>query len=200
MAFLLNPNIAYLLLVLGFLLALLALITPGTGLLEVGAIFSFVVPGYVAYRDGINWWALVLLLISLVPFYYSTRRLRREAFLVISILLIVAGSLYLFPSGSWIPAVHPLVAGIVSLLATLFIWFVVRKTASVLTARPAQDLQALISMLGETKTRVHESGSVQVAGELWTARSENVIPAGKAVRVVGREGFVLVVESADHPN
>jgi membrane-bound serine protease (ClpP class) len=200
MAFLLNPNIAYLLLVLGFLLALLALITPGTGLLELGAIFSFIVPGYVAYRDGINWWALVLLLVSLAPFYYSTRKPRREVFLVISILLIVAGSLYLFPSGSWIPTVHPLVAGVVSLLATLFIWFVVRKTASVLAARPAQDLQALISMVGETKTRVHESGSVQVGGELWTARSEKVIPAGKAIRVVGREGFVLVIETADHPN
>jgi membrane-bound ClpP family serine protease len=41
---------------------------------------------------------------------------------------------------------------------------------------------------------VHEDGSVQVAGELWSARSEDPIPAGAQVRVLRREGFVLVVE------
>jgi membrane protein implicated in regulation of membrane protease activity len=38
---------------------------------------------------------------------------------------------------------------------------------------------------------------VQAAGELWTARSEKAIPAGTPVRVIGREGFVLVVEKSE---
>jgi membrane-bound ClpP family serine protease len=33
-----------------------------------------------------------------------------------------------------------------------------------------------------------------VAGELWTARSEQVIPDGARVRVTGQEGFILDVE------
>ena len=41
---LLNPNIAYLFLVSGVLLTFLALVTPGTGFLEVGAFFAMAFP------------------------------------------------------------------------------------------------------------------------------------------------------------
>ena len=32
-------------------------------------------------------------------------------------------------------------------------------------------------------------------GELWSARSEKRISAGKQVRVIGRDGFTLIIES-----
>jgi membrane-bound ClpP family serine protease len=35
---------------------------------------------------------------------------------------------------------------------------------------------------------------VQLQGELWSARSQKPIPAGRKVQVTGREGFVLIVE------
>jgi membrane-bound ClpP family serine protease len=57
-----------------------------------------------------------------------------------------------------------------------------------------QDISSLIGERGETKTPVQAEGSVQVVGELWSARSEKPIPAGSLVHVVGREGFVLVIE------
>jgi len=37
---------------------------------------------------------------------------------------------------------------------------------------------------------------VQVAGELWSARSEKPIAAGSPIRVVRRDGFVLIVEKS----
>jgi membrane-bound ClpP family serine protease len=52
-------------------------------------------------------------------------------------------------------------------------------------------------MVGEAKTNIHQEGSVQVDGELWTAHSEEMIPIGSRVRVVDRNGFMLVVEAAD---
>ena len=39
MDFLLEPNVAYLILLAGVLLGFLALVTPGTGLFEIGAFF-----------------------------------------------------------------------------------------------------------------------------------------------------------------
>ena len=38
MEFLINPNISYVLLILGFVTAILALFSPGTGVLELGAL------------------------------------------------------------------------------------------------------------------------------------------------------------------
>jgi membrane-bound ClpP family serine protease len=63
-------------------------------------------------------------------------------------------------------------------------------------ARPSHDLSTLVGQVGEAKTRIHAEGSVQVAGELWSARSEKSIPYGSPVKVIGREGFVLVVEKS----
>jgi membrane-bound ClpP family serine protease len=60
--------------------------------------------------------------------------------------------------------------------------------------RPSHDLNALVGQVGEAKTKIGDEGSVQVAGELWTARSEKPIKPGTAVRVVRRDGFVLIVE------
>jgi membrane-bound ClpP family serine protease len=51
--------------------------------------------------------------------------------------------------------------------------------------------------VGEAKTRIQNDGTVQVAGELWSARSDTPIAAGNMIRVVKREGFILVVEKTD---
>ena len=56
------------------------------------------------------------------------------------------------------------------------------------------ELSGLIGQRGEAKTAIGEQGSAQVAGELWSARSDIPVPAGRAIKVIGREGFVLVVE------
>jgi membrane-bound ClpP family serine protease len=64
-------------------------------------------------------------------------------------------------------------------------------------ARPMQDLERLLGQTGQAKTEIRESGSAQVAGELWSARSEKAIPAGSRVRVLNREGFTLIVERDD---
>ena len=50
MDFLLEPNIAYLILLGGILLSLMAIVTPGTGLFEVGAFFCLALAGYAVYN------------------------------------------------------------------------------------------------------------------------------------------------------
>jgi membrane-bound serine protease (ClpP class) len=194
---LLNPNIAYILLVLGSVLLLMAIVTPGTHLLEGGTFIMLALAGFAIYRLGFNLWALIVLVLSLVPFVYAIQKPKREIFLAISLLGVIIGSVYLFPSRGWLPSVNPVLALVVSVLSAGFLWLVVRKGILAHHARPLQDLSALIGKTGEAKTQVHESGSVQVAGELWSARSEKPIPAGSRVHVISREGFVLVIEHAD---
>src|SRR3989304_6039919 len=103
MEILYNANVAYVLLIFGFVFALLALITPGTGLLEVGGIFLLVLAGLGIYHIGFNLWALIILVLTIVPFIYAIRKPKREWALALSILGLIAGSLYLFPSGGLLP-------------------------------------------------------------------------------------------------
>ncbi|MBN1305232.1 MAG: hypothetical protein JXA13_12420 [Anaerolineales bacterium] len=196
MDFLLDPNLAYLVLVVGVFLGLMAIVTPGTGALEAGTVFCAVYVGYVAWNTSINPFAFGILLLSLIPFVYAIQKPKRELFLALAILGFVIGSAFLFNRDSLIPAVNPVLAGIVSVIYSLVLWFILRKTLQAVHARPAHDLGALIGQVGEAKTEIYVEGSVQVDGELWSARSEKAIPAGSVIRVVAREGFVLLVEKA----
>ncbi len=197
MDFLLEPNIAYLILLGGILLSLMAIVTPGTGLFEVGAFFCLALAGYAVYNLSFNWWAIVLLVLSVVPFIYSIQEPKRELYLGLSIALLVLGSVFLFAVDGWKPAVNPFVALVTSGLISTFLWIVVRKTVQVASARPTHDLELLMGLTGEARSNIYEEGSVYVAGEMWSARSNEHIPAGSSIRVVRREGFILVVEKID---
>jgi membrane-bound serine protease (ClpP class) len=111
--------------------------------------------------------------------------------------VLVIGSIFLFPSKTGGPAVNLFVAFIASVLVAGFLWIAVGKSVQAAQVRPTHDLNALVGLIGEAKTKISDEGSVQVAGELWTARSEKPIKSGATVRVLRREGFVLVVERYD---
>ena len=194
MDFLLDPNVAYLFLLGGVLLGLMAIITPGTGYFEVGALFCVALAGYAVYNLSFNLWALIVLILSIIPFVYAIQKPKRERYLALSILGLVVGSMFLYATEGWQPAVNPMLALVSSVLYAGFIWIAVRKTLQAAHARPSHDLSVLVGQMGEAKTRIYKEGSVQVDGELWTARSNKSIPSGSTIKVVAREGFVLVVE------
>ena len=198
---LVNANIAYLLLMFGSIFLMMAIVTPGTHLLEGGALLMLAAAGYEIYNLGFNWWALIILVLAHVPFVYSIRKSGREWALAVSLLALIVGSLYIFPGTGFLPAVNPVLAVVISLLSASFLWFVVRKGMQAFHARPLQDLQNLIGQTGQAKTElaILNGGSVQVASELWSARSEAPIPAGSRIHVVSREGFTLIVERDGQP-
>jgi membrane-bound serine protease (ClpP class) len=194
MDFLLNPNIAYLILLGGVLLVMMSLASPGTGLFEIGAFFCIALAGYAIYQLSFNWWALLLLGLSIVPFVYSIQKPKREPFLVLSIVLLIIGSVFLFPQTAEHGGVDLFVAIVGSGFVAILLWFAVRKAAEATRIKPSHDLTGLVGQIGEARTPVGDEGSVQIHGELWSARSETPIPAGSPIRVVRREGFILVVE------
>jgi len=198
---LLNPNVAYLIILGGFLLGMLALITPGTGIFEVGALICIVLAGYAVYNLSFNGWTLIILALSMVAFIYAIQKPKREVYLGLSILLLVLGSVFLFrlEEGPGI-AVNPLIALVASTLVAGFLWVAARKAIEAAYARPVHNLDALIGQVGEARSNIHEEGSVQVGRELWSAQSDTPIPAGSTVRVLRRDGFIIVVEQVHQPN
>ena len=192
-----SPDFAYLLLVGSVLLASLALVNPGTGILELLALVGLVLAGVEIYFNEINPWALVLLIFGVFPFMLAVRRSHKMRYLVIAIASFVIGSAFLFKGEGMQPAVNPFLALIVSVLAGGFMWIVVSKSVEASLVPPAQDLSRLIGEHGEAKTDVYRDGSVQVDGELWSARSREPIPMGAQIHVLSRDGFILEVKQVD---
>lgn len=194
MDFLLNPNIAYLVLVSAMLFTLVAIITPGTGIAEILALFSMLLAAYAVYNLAFNWWALALLVLSAIPFLYAVRGPRRGLWLALSMVGLTAGSVFFFPAEDRLMAVDVPLALVTTLAYSAFLWYSARKVLEISAVRPAHELSGLIGQLGEAKTSIADEGSAQVGGELWSARSERSVAAGSVVKVIGREGFVLLVE------
>lgn len=192
--FLLDPNVAYIILVITSLATIMAVLSPGTGIIELFALFLWLLTAYIIYSIPINFWALGLLLLGLILFLLSLRRIKNLVVLGLSIGAIVVGSAFLFDQPGWQPAVNPILVLVVSISVSGFVWVVARKVLDADSMVPVHDLESLIGKIGIAKTAVSEEGSVQVAGELWSAKSDEVIPLGSQVRVVGREGFDLKVE------
>lgn len=199
MGFLINPNVTYVLLVLGFLVAILALFSPGTGFLEVAALFAVVLAGYGIVNMPFNGWALAIMALSVLPFIIALRRppAHRLAFLVGGVLAFLVGSALLFPWNGWQPAVDPVLIILLSALALGFAWLVATKSMEAMTARPAFSLDRLVGMTGEASSDIRGEGTVYVNGEEWSARSKAFIPARSPVRVVRRQGLTLEVEPVE---
>ena len=198
MELLLDPNVAYLLLVGGFVLSILALFSPGTGLLELGALFALLLAGYSIYNLPVNAWALGLLVVGVIPFLLALKRWQNWVYLIVSMAALVAGSVFLFRGSEGRLAVHPALAVIVSLLSVGFMWLIGRKGLEAVTQRTVT-LERLVGMTGEARTPIHDEGTVYVGGEAWTARSKTFVPEGSTVRVIGREGLSLMVELVPAP-
>jgi membrane-bound serine protease (ClpP class) len=198
---LLDANVAYLLLASGAMLAILALVSPGTGILEIGALLLLGLAGWMMLNLPINLLALLLLLLGVFPFLLAVRRSGRLIYLVVAIVTWVIGSAFLFRGLEWWqPAVNPFLALMVSAFSAGYMWLAMRKVLEADQIRPSHDRTALLGAIGQARTDILGEGSVQVDGELWSARSEKLIPGGTRVRVVGWEGLTLMVEAANHGN
>jgi membrane-bound serine protease (ClpP class) len=188
------PNLVYLVLVAGLWFAALALIAPGTGALEMTAALTLALAGLGMISLTLSPWALLVLVVGAVLFGFSIWRRREVIWLALSAVALTLGSAFLFVSEDGGPAVHPLVAGLTSVLTLGYFWLAIRKWLASAHARLAHDPSAVKGMVGEVRTALDPLGSVYVGGELWTAHADVPVAEGARVRVVDRDGLILTVE------
>ena len=193
-----NPNIAYLLMLLGFYGLIYEFINPG-------AIFPGVVGGmcviiglFALQTLPINYAGLLLILLGLGLFV-------AELFLASGGLLALGGAVS-FTIGSMmlIDSPYPflrisLYAIIPAVVATgAFVLFAVGYALKAQKRRTTTGNQGLIGETGRARTSIDaQGGSVLVHGEFWNATSDTPIEPGTPVRVVKVDGLQLQVESLD---
>lgn len=194
MNILFDPNVAYLLLVVGLLLAILALFSPGTGILEAGALIILIIAGFSISNMQINLWALGILVIGVFPFLLALRKSGQWIFFIIALVALILGSVFLISGENGLPTINPVLATIASLTSSGLLWVVGRKGMEAMKLKPHQSLDDLPGEIGEARTDVAPEGSVYVGGENWSARSKKPIRNGARIRVISRDGLVLQVE------
>ncbi|NMC29469.1 MAG: hypothetical protein GYA45_05305 [Pelolinea sp.] len=193
MEFLLDPNVAYVVLAAAFFMVIFALLTPGTGILEVLALGLLFLVGYSIANMAVNAWAIVLLLVGVMLVIVSLRRAWKWYFLMASILCVITGLLFVYQGNGKLLAMDGLLAFFLSIAMGIFIWIVGRNTSRVFRLKPTSDPDHVVGLTGKAITDIAASGSAYVDGENWSAISDSRIPKGSAVIVLKRDGLVLKV-------
>ena len=195
-----DPNLAYVFIVMTVLLTMAAFIVPGTGLPEFFLMVCLLGTAYEMFNLNTNPWALVIVALSLAPFIATFRyRKYRLPLLVLAILMLMLGSYLLFVDANGRPLVNLLLAASLAAVGGLFIWLVLDRGLKIQGAKPDNNPDAVVGTLGEARTPIHQSGTVMAGGELWSARSDEPIQRGSQVQVLQRDGFILTVRKNELP-
>jgi membrane-bound serine protease (ClpP class) len=192
-----NPNLAYILLMIGLLGLYFEFANPGAilpgvlgGISLLLAIFSFqILP--------INYVGLMLILLALVLFILEVKVHSFGAFSIGGIAAMVIGSMMLIKSP--IPELRPSLKIIipVALGISLILIFLVSLVVRAHARRALTGKEGMIGEIGTARTELDPEGKVFVHGELWDAESVAPIQAGEKVRIVEVLGTLkLRVEKA----
>jgi membrane-bound serine protease (ClpP class) len=203
LAFLANPNVAYLLFVLGLLAVIAEFATPGAVAPGVTGVILLILSLYALLQLPTNWLGPVLIITGIVMLLLDIK-VTGFALSIGGVIAFVLGSLLIF-TPPWAPM--PLSSAsaarlnpwlIVALTVGVFLFFILGIAAAVRAQRRpvAVGRETLIGKTGTAYEALTPRGTVHVEGEVWTADSANgeAIPAGTQIRVVSVEGLRLRVE------
>ncbi len=190
---LVHPNIAYLLMSIGFLGIYFELAHPGAVLPGVVGGIALVLGLYALSVLPLNYAGVGLILLALVFFVAEIKVTSYGLLAVGGIIALVLGSLLLFRDLD--PALR-LSRGLVG--ATAFAAALVVGFLAVLAARAQRTpvltgKSGLIGELGRAIEDFTPAGRVFVHGEIWNADSDLPVRSDQAVRVVGVDGLRLRV-------
>lgn len=194
---LVNPNVVYLLLVAGLLCLALAVTTPGSGAPEVGALVFLTFAALGLFQLPTNIFGLALMFVSFVLFMLEFKWTSHGALTVGGIVTLVSGSLMLFGINVESVRVSFWLIGLTVIVTVAFFTFIVGAALATRHLPPRQNPDSVIGTIGEAKTDVLNEGTVQVGNELWTAQSDETIPAGTKVKVIERSGLKVKVVRND---
>jgi len=179
-----NPNLAYILLMIGLLGLYFEFANPGAvlpgvlgGISLLLAVFSFqILP--------INYVGLLLIVLAVALFVLEVKVHSYGALSVGGIVAMLIGSMMLInsPVPEMRPSLRlivPVAAGI-SLVCIFLVALVVRAQAR----RAVTGREGMIGEIGTARTDLAPTGKVFVHGELWDAESDGPVREGERVRVI----------------
>ncbi|HDZ62882.1 MAG TPA: nodulation protein NfeD [Nitrospirae bacterium] len=188
-----DPNIAYILMLLGFYGILYELTNPGAVVPGVVGAISLILAFYSLQTLPVNYAGLLLIILAIILFVLEIKVTSYGVLTIGGITAMLVGSLMLFESSQPFFRVSLFVILPAVVLTALFFSIIVALAVKAYRRKPSTGMEGLIGLEGETRTDVHEKGQVFVHGEIWSARSGILIKSGEKIIVEKVEGLKLKI-------
>jgi len=194
LAIITNPNIAYLLMLLGTLGLIFEFTHPGIGFPGIAGLICLLLALYAFQTLPVSYAAVALIALGIGLLVAEIKIVSHGLLAVGGVIALTLGSLMLFESPD--PNIQVSLQVIVPTVATLaaIILFVLQRALRAQAAPVATGAQGLIGAIGVAATDLNPDGKVFVHGELWDATGSRAIPQGEKVRVIRVDGLHLLVD------
>jgi membrane-bound serine protease (ClpP class) len=192
-----DPNIAYMLLMLGFFGIMFELFNPGAILPGIVGVISLILSLYSMHTLPINYAGMALIFFALLLFVLEIKIMTHGILAIGGIISLLLGSMILINTSTGeIGRISWSVIITITIITTLFFLFIIGLGIKAQKRKPVTGIEALIGETGESKDILNPEGMVFVHGELWRAESvSGEIKKGEKITVTGRSNFKLFVKA-----
>jgi membrane-bound serine protease (ClpP class) len=195
-----DPNIAYILMMLGFYGLLFELYSPGAVAPGVIGGICLILAFYSMHTLPLNYAGLALIIFAIILFILEVKIISHGILGLGGVIALALGSIMLIRTDSALEFIKISWGVIISttIATSLFFFFLIALVVRAQKAKPVTGVEGIVGELGETLARLEPLGMVRVHGELWKAESvSGDIDKGQKIKVTAIKNLTLFVEPAN---
>lgn len=194
-----DPNIAYILLMVGILGIALEFFHPGAFLPGISGAICLILSFFALQILPFSLAGLLLIILAIVLFVLEVEVPSYGALTIGGIIALTLGSLMLIsPSAIYISISLKYIVTMVAVISSIFI-FIISYAIKAQFRKPVTGMEGLVGSKGVAKSDISPKGKIQIHGEIWNAlleQDKETIKKGEEVEVVKVEGMRLVVKKS----
>ncbi len=192
-----DPNVAYILMLLGIYGLFFELTNPGSIFPGVLGAICLILAFYAFQTLPVNYAGLLLIILAIILFILEVKIVSHGILTLGGIISMIIGSLMLFESPA--PFFRLSIYVILPAVVVTALFFVITFTLAFKAwkRRPTTGAEGIVGLEGIARTDIKEDGMVLVRGEIWSAFSDEQINKGDRVRVEAISGLRLKVKKID---
>jgi membrane-bound serine protease (ClpP class) len=191
-----DPNIAYILFLLGLYGLLFELYNPGAILPGIVGVISLVLALYSMHTLPVNYAGLALIIFAIILFLLEIKIVSHGLLAIGGIISLLIGSMMLIKSSplEMIKISRSIIIS-ATVVTALFFLFVVGLGIKAQRRKGVTGLEGLIGATGEVTEALTPGGRIRVQGETWNAESlSGSVNIGEKVRIREMKNLKLYVE------
>ena len=196
-----DPNIAYILLLMGLYGILFELYNPGAILPGIVGVIAIILAFYSMHSLPINYAGLALIIFGVILFLLEIKIVSHGLLAIGGIVSLLLGSMMLVKSSSSLEfaRISRTVIITATAVSALFFLFVVGFGLKAQKRKVVTGVQGLSGAIAEVNETLSPTGTVMVQGEIWNAESlAGNISKGEKVRIKEMKNLKLYVEPIHH--
>jgi membrane-bound serine protease (ClpP class) len=196
-----DPDIAYILFLLGMYGLIFELYNPGSILPGIVGVIALILALYSMHTLPINYAGLALIIFAVILFLLEIKIVSHGLLAIGGVISLLLGSMMLIKSNSSLEMIN-ISRGVIigaTIVSALFFLFVIGFGIRAQRRKVVTGIEGLVGDTGEVMEALSPKGTIKVQGEIWNAESlGGTINKGEKVRIIEMKSLKLFVEKINN--